>query len=202
MESGNLIFQPENLDDKILEKLKSFESLLQRWNANIKIFSAGNEHLVWNRHIVDSLQMIPKIKGSNKVADMGTGIGFPSIPLAIACPDINFFAIEPNEKKSALITQVIRELTLPNVHVLPYRVEKVVISHVDIVCCRAFGEFLRDAQLAYKMLKPAGLFITFKSEFEDRVPKGFDRVNNYPYRLPNYLKEFNLVVAEKFCDFD
>lgn len=198
----HLLYDPDSADSKIHKKLRDLEAILRRWNKNMNLVSQSNEPLIWTRHIVDSLQMVPHVREANKVADMGSGIGFPCIPLAIACPDVNFFSIEPNQKKSALTTQLISELGLPNVHVLPERVEKVVISHVDVVCCRAFGEFLRDAQLAYKMLRPGGLFVTFKSFPEDRVPKGFDKISNHPYRIPQQNKDYYLVVAQKFSDFD
>jgi len=199
---SRLLYDPDSAESKIYKKLRDLEGILRRWNKNMNLVSPSNEPLIWTRHILDSLQMVPQVSEANKVADMGAGIGFPCIPLAVACPDVNFFAIEPNTKKSNLTTHLIADLGLPNVHVLPERVEKVVISHVDVVCCRAFGEFLRDSQLAYKMLRPGGLFVTFKSQPEDRLPKGFDKINNLPYRLPQQSKEYYLVVAQKFSDFD
>jgi 16S rRNA (guanine527-N7)-methyltransferase len=133
---------------------------------------------------------------------MGTGIGLPAIPLAIACPEINIFAIEPHQKKVSLLSELIRELAIPNIHLLSEKVEAVVVSHMDIVCCRAFGEFIRDANLAYKMLKPGGMFMTFKSTPEQRTPDGFKKVLNHKYRLVNYSKDFFIVITQKFGEFD
>jgi hypothetical protein len=52
------------------------------------------------------------------------------------------------------------------------------------------------------MLKPGGLFMTFKSAAENRVPNGFKKVSNHKYRLPNYSKDFYIVVTQKIGDID
>ncbi len=199
---SELLFNPDSLDESDLKKLKIFETLLTKWNNNLNLVSSSNTPHIWNRHIVDCLQLLPLLGSIEKLADMGTGIGLPSIPLAIVRPDINIFAIEHHQKKVALLSELTRELTIPNIHVLSEKVEAVVVSHMDVVCCRAFGEFLRDASLAYKMLKPGGLFMTFKSDPEERTPNGFDKVTNHKYKLVNYSKEFYIVETQKLREFD
>jgi 16S rRNA (guanine527-N7)-methyltransferase len=199
---SDLLFNPDVLAPEAMEKLKSFEALLLKWNKKLNIVSANNESLIWNRHILDSLQLIPFLGSANKVADMGSGIGFPSIPLALACPNLDVFAIEVNKKKQALMNEAVKELGIPNFHLLPDSVHSVVISHLDAVCCRAFGEFMRDAQLAYKMLRPGGCFLTYKLEEENRVPEGFEAVANHRYQLPNYPRAFNVVITQKFREFE
>jgi 16S rRNA (guanine527-N7)-methyltransferase len=124
-------------------------------------------------------------------------VGLPAVPLAIACPDIDVFAIEPKQKQCALMHELIREIRIPNLHVLNERVEKVFLSHMDVVCCRAFGEFTRDARLAYKMLKPGGLFMTFKAAEETTVPQGYDKVENFGYQLPGIPRKYYVVIAYK-----
>ena len=70
------------------------EEILHRWNKNLNLVSKQDEDAIWERHIVDSLQIIPFFEDVNKLADMGSGPGLPSLPLAIAKPDIDFFAID------------------------------------------------------------------------------------------------------------
>lgn len=188
---------PSLFDEKTIQKLKGVESLLRKWNKNVNLVSEQDEATIWERHIVDSLQLIPFFKEVNKLADMGSGVGLPAVPLAIACPDIDVFAIEPKQKKAALMGELIREIRIPNLHVLSERVEKVFLSHMDVVCCRAFGEFNRDARLAYKMLKPGGLFMTFKGSEENTVPQGYEKVENFPYQLPNNPRKYFVVIAHK-----
>jgi 16S rRNA (guanine527-N7)-methyltransferase len=194
---ANLLLDPSKFEEKTLQKLKDLEALLRKWNKNINLISEQDESQIWERHIVDSLQLIPFFKEVNKLADMGSGPGLPSVPLAIACPDIDVFAIEPKQKQAALMAELIREIRIPNLHVLAERVEKVFLSHMDVVCCRAFGEFTRDARLAYKMLKPGGAFMTFKTLEESAVPQGYDKVENHPYQLPNNPRRYNVVIAYK-----
>ncbi len=192
-----LIQDPANLEDKTLGKLKEMEAILFRWSKSLNLVSDNDTSQIWERHILDSLQLMPFFKEVNKLADMGSGIGLPAIPLAIACPDIDVFAIEPKVKKTSLMADLVREIKIPNLHVLNERVEKVYLSHMDVVCCRAFGEFSRDARLAYKMLKPGGLFMTFKAGEETTVPEGYERVQNHEYMLPNAAKKYFIVIAEK-----
>jgi 16S rRNA (guanine527-N7)-methyltransferase len=199
---SDLLFSPETLDKPVVQKLKTLEVLLQKWNKNLNLVSTNSSNNIWSRHITDCLQLIPFLGKVYKLADMGTGVGLPSIPLAITCPDINIFAIEHHQKKTALLSQITRELAIPNIHVLSEKVESVIVSHMDVVCCRAFGEFIRDAGLAYKMLKPGGKFMTFKANPEDRTPNGFRKPCNHKYRLMNYSKDFFIVVTQKLGDLD
>ncbi len=194
---NGLLFDPSTLDAKIQKKLRTLEGIYKRWNRNLNLVSQQDEALIWERHIVDSLQLIPFFNEVNKLADMGAGPGLPSLPLAIACPDIDFFAIEPNQKKCALMQEIIREVRIPNFHILAERVERVYLSHMDVVCCRAFGEFTRDAKLAYKMLKPQGQFMTFKAEMCHDVPPGYEDVENHPYVLPGIARTYYVVVTSK-----
>ena len=194
---GNLLQDPSKFDEKTLQKLRNLETILKKWNKNINLVSEQDEPALWERHIVDSLQLIPYFREVNKLADMGSGIGLPSVPLAIACPDIDVFAVEPKQKQAALMAELIREIRIPNLHVLAERVEKVFLSHMDVVCCRAFGEFSRDARLAYKMLKPGGQFMTFKTAEESVIPQGYEKVENFPYQIPNNPRRYYVVIAYK-----
>lgn len=194
---NELLINPSVFDEKTLNKLRALEAVYRRWNKNLNLVSKQDESAIWERHIVDSLQIIPFLKDVNKLADMGAGIGLPSLPLAIACPDIDFFAIEPIQKKCALMQEITREIRIPNFHVLAERVEKVYLSHMDVVCCRAFGEFYRDARLAYKMLKPQGHFITFKTQSNYEVPQGYEKVESHSYVLPEIPRKYYVVVATK-----
>jgi 16S rRNA (guanine527-N7)-methyltransferase len=194
---SGLLIDPASLNEKTQKKLQLLEAIFQRWNKNLNLVSKGDENSIMERHIIDSLQLIPFFNDVNKLADMGAGVGLPSLPLAIARPDIDFFAIEPNQKKCALMQEIVREIKIPNFHVLAERVEKVYLSHMDVVCCRAFGEFSRDARLAYKMLKPQGHFMTFKAQPELTVPTGYEKLENHVYLLPGIPRKYYVVITAK-----
>src|SRR5262245_41628843 len=97
---STLLKDPDSFDEKILQKLKKNEDFLRKWNKNVNLVSEADEVSIWERHIVDSLQIIPFFREVNKIADMGSGIGLPAVPLAISCPDIDVFAIEIKQKKA------------------------------------------------------------------------------------------------------
>lgn len=194
---SNLLLDPNSLPEKSQEKLRAVEELYTKWNKSINLVSEQDKDKIWIRHIVDSLQSIPLLHDVHKLADMGSGVGFPAVPIAIARPEIDVFAIEPIQKKCALIQEIIREVRLPNLHVQNDRTEKVYLSHMDVVICRAFGEFHRDAKLAYKMLKPGGMFMTHKAAPEPEPPEGYERHENHAYQLPGHPKRFYIVIAHK-----
>lgn len=99
--------------------LESFAALLLKWNAVQNLVSRETEKSVWNRHILDSLQLLPLIGqrqgAALSVLDVGSGGGMPAIPLAIAFKgsDAQFTLVEPIGKKVSFLRTAIRELKLP-----------------------------------------------------------------------------------------
>jgi 16S rRNA (guanine(527)-N(7))-methyltransferase RsmG len=78
-----------------------------------------------------------------RLADVGSGGGFPGIPMKIICPEMDLYLIESNMKKATFLTEVVRELGLTGVRVLVSRYEELSeeVAPLDIICSRAVGEF-------------------------------------------------------------
>lgn len=95
--------------------LESFATLLRKWNAVQNLVSRETEAALWERHIVDSIQILPLLRPSDeRFLDVGSGGGLPAIPLAIALKGgpAQFQLVEPITKKVAFLRQAIRELGL------------------------------------------------------------------------------------------
>lgn len=95
--------------------LESFATLLRKWNAVQNLVSRETEAALWERHILDSLQVLPLLRpGDRSFIDIGSGGGLPAIPLAIALKGGSavFQLVEPVQKKVAFLRQAIRELGL------------------------------------------------------------------------------------------
>lgn len=109
---------PENSREKILMHLK----LLTKWNKvhNLTAIHSFKDMLI--RHVFDSLSIARFIQGEN-VLDVGTGAGFPGIPLAVTFPDRNFVLLDSNNKKTTFLTHVVLSLRLSNVKVINSRIE-------------------------------------------------------------------------------
>ena len=124
------------------DELERFAALLRKWNAVQNLVSRETIDQLWPRHIDDSLQLMKFVRDSDRhVVDLGSGGGFPAIPMAIASrgTERRFTLIEPVAKKAAFLRTVARELDLP-VIVLTQRAEEVDSRETaDVVTSRALA---------------------------------------------------------------
>jgi len=127
-----------------VEQIRAYISLLLVWNEKVNITSIRDPREILYRHFCESMlakALVPIEKG--RLADVGSGGGFPGLPLKIISPDIEVFLIESNTKKATFLAEVVRELGLTGVRVLVQRHEDLgeEIAPVDFVCTRALGAF-------------------------------------------------------------
>jgi 16S rRNA (guanine527-N7)-methyltransferase len=92
---------------------------------------------IWGRHVINSALLVELVASGSKVADIGSGAGLPGIPMAIAKPDATFTLIEPMERRSGWLQNVVDDLGLKNVEVLRARAEEVERTDFDIATARA-----------------------------------------------------------------
>ncbi len=123
------------------DKLRHYESLLIKWQEKINLISPSTVKDAWNRHFLDSLQLLPLIPtGTKTLYDLGSGAGFSGMVLAIACPDLQVTLIESDSKKCAFLQTVSRE-TSTHVDIQNERIEKITssIPSPDVVTARALA---------------------------------------------------------------
>ena len=92
---------------------------------------------IWGRHVINSALLSELVPSGSKVADIGSGAGLPGLPMAIAKPDAHFTLIEPMERRSNWLQQVISDLGIKNVDVIRSRAEEVQRTDFDIATARA-----------------------------------------------------------------
>ena len=100
---------------EVVHDLESFSALLTKWNAVQNLVSRETVNALWDRHIVDSLQILPLLRPTDeRILDVGSGGGLPALPMAIALKSgpAQFILVEPIGKKVAFLRQAIRELGL------------------------------------------------------------------------------------------
>lgn len=130
------------------EKLEMFAALVLKWTNKINLIAAQSEVDIWQRHIVDSIQVFEHAPRAWKTwVDLGSGGGFPGAVIAILDPDKRpVTLVESDQRKSLFLNTARRELGL-NVTVLNQRIEKVTESGFDVVTARALAPL--DTLLGY-----------------------------------------------------
>jgi 16S rRNA (guanine527-N7)-methyltransferase len=130
-------------DDQVLQ-IQQYIEILLTWNEKINLTAIRDPLDILYRHFCESMyaaEAIP-LKGG-RLADVGSGGGFPGLPLKIIRPDLQVFLVESNIKKVTFLAEVIRELGLKGAQVLARRYEELgeEIVPLDYVCSRALGDF-------------------------------------------------------------
>ena len=188
------------INSKTKDVLKRLEVLVLGLNKKMNIVSKNDEVIVWERHIIDSLQplFLHGLSGAKKVLDMGSGYGFPVVPLSICLPDVQFVAVESRTKRTTVINYLKRELGVDNLTVINDRVEGVVsLEEYDYVTSRALGGIRDDVERARPLLKRGGSYIGYKTE--DCMSEEFFgmRIQNFKYGQASSDKNYYIVSVTK-----
>ena len=124
----------------IADDLESFARLLAKWQRVQNLVSRETDEL-WDRHVADSLQLLKFYRGESGILDLGSGGGFPAVPMAIALMDqpVEFTLIESNTKKTAFLRTVARELGL-KIETFRERIEVIAPRETPLLTSRALAE--------------------------------------------------------------
>jgi 16S rRNA (guanine527-N7)-methyltransferase len=132
------------VNSKQVVLIQQYIKTLLRWNEKLNLTAIRDPLEILYRHFCESMfaaGAIPVDKG--RLADIGSGPGFPGIPLKIVRPELELCLVESNIKKGTFLAEVVRELQLTNTRVLISRYEELAeeIAPLDYVCSRAVGAF-------------------------------------------------------------
>ena len=143
--------------------LTAFVNLLSRWNRVYNLTgTGGNRHLV-ERHLVESLALEPLIQGT-RVADVGSGGGFPGIPLAISAPERRFTLIESRAKRARFLRHAVATLGLANATVAHSRAEDLRgEAPFDTVLARAVASPPKLLEIVRALTAPGGIVLVLTS---------------------------------------
>jgi 16S rRNA (guanine527-N7)-methyltransferase len=143
------------------DRLRRFAALLLRWNATLNLIAARDADVVWERHVADSLQLVPLLpQGIERAIDLGTGGGFPGLVLAIAT-GVRFDLIESDQRKASFLRTAILETGAPaTVHCR--RIEDATVPPAPLVTARALAPLPRLLPLAARFLTDDGVCLLLK----------------------------------------
>jgi 16S rRNA (guanine527-N7)-methyltransferase len=159
-----------------LQQISIYINLLLRWNARINLTAIRNEEEIVTRHFGESLFLArhlfepeselegvpsnPRLGRGFRVIDIGSGAGFPAIPLKIWAPSLHLTLIESNHKKAAFLNEVARALALSNIDVMTDRAQAIAarkdFPRADVVTLRAVERFDTILPGAVTLLAPNG----------------------------------------------
>jgi 16S rRNA (guanine527-N7)-methyltransferase len=130
-------------DDQVLQ-IQQYIRILLFWNEKVNLTSIRDPLEILYRHFCESMYAAATVPVENgRLADVGSGGGFPGLPIKILCPNLRVFLVESNLKKATFLAEVVRELGLTDTQVLVRRYEELgeEIAPLEFVCSRALGEF-------------------------------------------------------------
>lgn len=190
-------------DEQVLQ-IQQYMNILQTWNEKVNLTAIRDPLEILYRHFCESMyaaQAIPLESG--RLADVGSGGGFPGLALKIIRPGLRVYLVESNIKKVTFLAEVIRELGLKDAQVLARRYEELgeELAPLDYVCSRALGEFsaflewARSEQIAAKQ---AVLWIGARDLPEIQKIKTWNW--HEPIQVPHSLRRLLLVGTKASSD--
>ena len=152
-----------HLTDNQKEQIAQLKPLYDDWNAKINVISRKHMDTFYCNHVLHSLSIakLYPIDTGQTVLDIGTGGGFPGIPLAILYPDTSFTLVDSIRKKTKVVEGVAESLGLTNVTVINDRFENIQAKH-DIIVSRAVAPALKLVKLTKDALAKSGCHIFIK----------------------------------------
>lgn len=182
------------------EKTEIFEKYARIFlekNSRINLISKNDEKLLFEKHIFDSLAInlfLKPQKGQN-ILDIGTGGGFPSVPIALFYDDLDVFALDSIRKKVNVIEEIKDELKITNLHPICDRAENV-SQKFNYVTTRAVSSLDTVLKYAIPLLKQGGYFIAYKSKkATDELKEAEKTIKKLNIKLLKIV-EYNLPLEE------
>ena len=163
------------------QKFRAYMNGVLEWNDKVNLTAITDEEAFVKKHFVDSVMCAgaPEIKGAERIADVGTGAGFPGVPLAVLFPEKKFYLIDSLAKRLKIVDQLCEAADIRNVVTIHGRAEDLASKNgeyresFDCVVSRAVAGMASLAELCIPFLKLGGAFIAYKgSDFEKELEEG------------------------------
>ena len=199
-----------NLSPGQKDLLSIFIKELTAWNRHMNLTGLSSTRRIMDELVADSLMPLPYLPDTGICLDVGSGAGFPAIPLKICKPAIKFFLMEPNLKKGSFLKQIIRLCGLKQIEVIRERIETLSqplpFKKCHIITSRAMAPLPKLIGWCAPYLAPGGLMVAFLgNRFEDILAecepllkeKGLFVHDSQPYILKGKELKRNLLILKK-----
>ena len=189
------------LSDAQVTCIQQYTRILQHWNEKLNLTAIKDPLEILHRHFCESMYAAVAVPiNSGRLADIGSGPGFPGLPLKILRPELQLVLVESNIKKGTFLAEVIRELGLLNARVLISRYEELgeELAPLDFVCSRAVGEFGPFLDWAASDRVSAGRVILWIGGRDlDEARKSVQWDWQEPIAVPQSLRRYLLVGSKR-----
>lgn len=179
-----------------------YMNLFLEENSKVNLISKNDEKYLWEKHIFDSLsfgkfyEKYLNGKKNIRLLDIGTGGGFPALPIALTYPEIEVTALDSIGKKIRAVEAIAKHLNLKNIHPLCMRAEKLDKKY-DIVTSRAVSSLKNICEYALPKLEEDGYFVAYKSrKAQEEIEETTPVLKKYNAKIIDIIK-YDLPLDEK-----
>jgi len=202
------------LEEEQLRQFQHYHQLLVAWNRRINLISRKDATRLEIAHFLDSLLIVPELqrRRPQTLIDVGTGGGFPGLPLKLALPEMNTTLVDASRKKTLFLRHFIRETQLAGVTILNIRAEALAQSHAgqfQVGVARAVAALETLIPLMLPLLRPGGIFFAYKGgDLKNEIDASKPVLAQYhasletvhTFKLPGIQKERKILVICKHSE--
>lgn len=195
------------INDNLQTFQKYFESLVS-YNEKVNLTAITEKEQVFDKHFLDSILPIDEIKLNAKIVDVGTGAGFPSLPIKIVRPDVDLTMVDSLNKRINFLNEITQELKIKttNIHSRAEDFAKTNREKFDVAVARAVARLNTLLEYLLPLVKVGGIVLAYKgSSFKEEIDEaknaitvlGGEYEKTLHFELPNNEGERNIIVIKK-----
>lgn len=180
----------------LCDSIRTYAELLLHWNRRVSLTTVTDPDQIVRFHFGESMMAVGTTPlRIGRLADVGSGAGFPGVPIKLLAPDISLTLIEANGKKTAFLAEIVRELGLRETQILRIRMESVPLTtgRFDFIAARALGRYSGLLLWSEKRLNASGKAVLWLGESEARTLSASGWIWRPPVRIPGSERRFLLI---------
>lgn len=200
------------LTEGMIQKFEKYFELLVDYNNSVNLTAITEKHDVYIKHFLDSVLPFKLIPQNAMVCDIGTGAGFPAVPLKVVRPDLKLLLVDCLEKRVKFLQMLVKELELENVEVIHARAEDIgkdknYREYYDVAVSRGVAKLNTLSEYCMPLVRVGGLMLAYKSiEIDDELGQAINAITEFggtlekveKITIPNTDITRKIVVIKKY----